>query len=482
VALLAAGLALAGFLAGPLGPADAAAQGRYGQSASLESPFVPIAEAALPAVVNVDTERRTSANGDDRMQRFHDGPFREFFRDLFPEDDEGGQERTVPSSASGFVISEDGFVVTNNHVVRDAEEITVVLPGQREFEAELVGTDPETDLALLKIDSDGPLPFLRWGDSDQLRVGDWAIAFGNPFGRLDGTMTVGVVSALGRASLNIYGGTPTYQDFIQTDASINFGNSGGPLVNARGEVIGVNTAINPSGQGIGFAIPAALAQGVIRSLMQDGRVTRGYMGIRPQELTRDLAEGMGEPELKGILVAEVLEGTPAQEAGLEAGDVITEFAGEQVSEVNRFMILVAQQPVGERVQMEVVRDGRRKSRSITLTERPSRDQLAQANRRSQGYWEGLRVLPLDNPDVARSFDFGEDDKGVVIVDVEAGSAAEDAGLRPGDLLIEMGGRVIEDMDDYHGAVERAQESDKPVVLVVRRGGATRYHALKPSGE
>jgi S1-C subfamily serine protease len=309
------------------------------------------------------------------MRRFH--PWGDMFDDLFPNDprEEQRRPRRQQGSGSGFLLDHDGYIMTNNHVISRAENVVVMLSDGTELEAEIIGQDPATDVALIKVDPrdyDGELPILEVGDSDDIRVGDWAIAVGNPFGQLAGSLTVGVVSAKGRQDLNIMGGTPAYQNFIQTDASINFGNSGGPLVNSRGQVIGVNTAINPAGQGIGFAIPINMAAKIADQLKNEGRVVRGYLGILPQELTPELAESLDIPGTEGILIGQVIEDTPADRAGLERGDVIVRMNDRELSgDVNAFRLRVAEQPVGEEIRLEVIREGREKRIGVVLEERPS---------------------------------------------------------------------------------------------------------------
>ena len=282
------------------------------------SPFVAVADAVLPAVVSVDTKRTVRRGTDPFSDMFREFFGEEWYRRRFgDEDSERYREYEVPGSASGFIYDRDGYILTNNHVVDGADEIEVALSDGREFSAEIVGQDPSTDIAVIKIDGDD-LPTVNLGDSDDMRVGDWAIAVGNPL-ELEGTVTVGVISAKGRTDLNIRGGAPLYQDFIQTDASINFGNSGGPLVNIEGEVVGVNTAINASANGIGFAIPINLARNVAESLVSQGKVVRGYLGVVPQEITPELAEARDLQSTGGIMIANVQEDTPAHDAGLEAG-------------------------------------------------------------------------------------------------------------------------------------------------------------------
>src|SRR5207249_2007125 len=269
-----------------------------------------------------------TVDGDGSPQLNFEGPYGDFFKRLFP--DQPNQPKTprtmrIPSSGSGFIIEKDGRILTNNHVIRDASDITVILNDKRKFKAKVVGSDPSTDVAVIKINADGDLPTVPLGDSDDVRIGDRAVAIGNALGELSGTLTVGVISGKGRTNLSIVGGAPAYQDFIQTDASINFGNSGGPLLNIHGEAIGINTAINPSGEGIGFAIPINMAKHISGQLIAHGKVTRGWLGIAPQELTPELADSWGLRNVSGVLVASVSQDTPADSAGFHVKDVITEF-------------------------------------------------------------------------------------------------------------------------------------------------------------
>ncbi len=307
--LLVVGIVVGFILAGEwnLSPQSIAKENPTPVVSALESPFTQIADRTLPAVVSIESKRKIDAGSGQSFE----GPYGDFFRRLFPDQPQGqGQphpQMKIPSSGSGFIIDSGGHILTNNHVVRDASDITVTLSDHRKFKAKVVGADPSTDVAIILIEGAGPLPVVPLGDSDEIRIGDWAIAIGNALGELDGTLTVGVVSAKGRSNLSIVGGSPAYQYFIQTDASINFGNSGGPLLNIRGEAIGINTAINPSGEGIGFAIPINLAKNIAKQLIASGKVTRGYLGIMPQELTPELAETWGIRNTKGILVGQRLQ-------------------------------------------------------------------------------------------------------------------------------------------------------------------------------
>ena len=467
-----AGRAVAGPSAAIASPADVA-------GVIPESPFVAVADRVVPGVVAISTQTSSDPHAN---RRSNPHPWGDMFEDLFPNDprqEERGRPRREGGSGSGFVIDREGYILTNNHVISKADEVTVRFSDGKEVEAKIVGQDPDTDVALLKIDPkdyDGELWPLAMGDSEAIRVGDWAIAIGNPFGQLAGTLTVGVVSAKGRVDLNIMGGTPAYQNFIQTDASINFGNSGGPLVNAHGDVIGVNTAINPAGQGIGFAIPINMASRIADELKRSGHVTRGYLGIRPQTLTPELAESLDIKGTEGILIAEVMDGTPAADAGLESGDVITKVNGQIVDEVNSFRLLVAEQDVGSKIRLDVIREGKDKRIDVTLGERPGAV-VASAPAAEEHSWAGLDVLDLDSREARRLIDDPEEE-GVVVVNVEPGSPAEEAGIRVGDIIKEVGNAEIADFDDYQKAVRKYEEK-KAVAVLLKRGGRTLYVGLKP---
>lgn len=442
--------------------------GEPGSSGTFESPFVAVAERVRPAVVNVNTRRP--------FEHPPIGREGDPLRDLLPEMD-GPME--VPSSASGFLFDARGYVLTNNHVIQDADEIVVTLMTGDEFAAEVVGVDPSTDVAVLRIQRDQPFPTLVLGDSESIRVGDWAIAVGNPFGYLQGTVTVGVISATGRVDLDIAGGTPVYQNFIQTDASINFGNSGGPLVNIHGEVIGVNTAINPSGQGIGFAIPIDLAKRIADQLIAKGRVVRGYLGIFPQELTPEIIEAKGLTSSRGILVGQVVPNAPAGRSGLERGDVIVSFDGVETDDVAHFRMLVADREVGRDVEIVYLRDGKRRSATVRLTERPDVAADRQEEPQIEEAWLGLHVVdPSEEPDAVRALGL-EDQPGVLVAGVERGSAAGRAGIRVGDLLQEIDDRSIVDLGDYGDAHRALQGSAEPIMFLVFRGGFTQYMAVRP---
>jgi len=452
-------------------PAAAAFGGR--------SPFVAVAEEVLPAVVSVDTKQKVSRGSGD--------PFAEMFRDFFGErwyrerygDQDSEREFEIPSSASGFIFDDRGYVMTNNHVVQHADEIEITLDDGRSFPAEVIGRDPSTDIAVVKIDGTD-LPTVRLGDSDEIRVGDWAIAIGNPL-ELKGTVTVGVVSALGRADLRIRGGAPIYQDFIQTDASINFGNSGGPLVSIEGEVIGINSAINPGADGIGFAIPINLARHVAEALISEGKVVRGYLGVVPQEITRDLAEARDLDVDDGILIASVEAGTPADDAGLEPGDVLVEFGGVKIANVSQFRMAVAAVAPEEQVDMKILRDGRTRDLTATLRERPdsfaAAEEPVEEREEIEPTWLGIDVVALDDA-MADDFDI-EAEHGVLGVNVEGGSPAADGGLLVGDIIVSIGDREVTGLRDYRRIVSDLEGSTRAVAFMVQRGAYTYFVAIRP---
>ncbi len=446
--------------------------GSYAQLSTGRSPFSAVAEEVLPAVVSVDTKRTVRRSAD---------PFNDMFRDLFGDRGRGGgdereyREYEVPGSASGFIFDEAGYIMTNNHVVMGANEIEITLTDGREFVATVVGQDPNTDIAVIKINGHD-LPSLRLGDSDDLRVGDWAIAVGNPLD-LEGTVTVGVISAKGRADLNIRGGAPLYQDFIQTDASINFGNSGGPLVNIEGEVIGVNSAVNAQADGIGFAIPINLARDVANALISDGKVVRGYLGVRPQEITRELAEANDLGDTEGIMIASVERDTPADKAGIKAGDVITGFDGASITSVTHFRRVVAGVTPGEEVEVRIVRDGKAKVLTAVLEERPDTFAAEEPEEEDETRWFGLDVVEFDDP-MLDDIDIVADE-GVFVIDVESGSPAEDADIAPGDVIKRVGDRSVEDLDDYRDIMRALEGREKAIAVMIQRGEYTHFVAIKP---
>ena len=441
-----------------------------------ESPFTTVVENVTPAVANISAERTVSGTFPGFEWRF-EGPWEDLFKDFF-RGTPRPQQRTQ-TLGSGFFISEDGYLVTNYHVIRGASDIVVKLTNKQEFtgdEIKIVGTDPRTDVALLKIENGDKLPYLTLGNSDDVKVGDWAIAFGNPF-HLEGTVTVGVISAKGRAGIVLPEG-PDFQSFLQTDAAINPGNSGGPLVNIHGEVIGINTAItSPSGGnvGIGFAIPANLAKSVVEELKSQGKVTRGYLGVYLQEITVDLKEAMDLPSLDGVLISEVVNNTPADRAGIKAGDVIIEFDGKDVKDMASFRILVASTEVGKTVKLKVHRDGKQKELRVSIGEMP--ETVSSAEEAPEEEYElGLRVVDINDPRAQR-FE-PQATTGVIVIEIRSGTPAEKAGFAIGDIIMGIGNRKISNVDSFRGAVTDLKPG-KPVIFHVQRGERKLYIAVTP---
>jgi serine protease Do len=430
-----------------------------------ESPFVSVIDRALPAVVFIDVTKKVGGDSGDPSDEF----MKRFFGQPMP------RQQRVPSSGSGFIIDKEGRVLTNNHVVKDAETIKVTLNDGRTFKATTVGTDPATDVAVIKIEGSN-LPVLPLGDSERLRVGDWAIAIGNPLGDLRGSVTVGIISAQGRNNLNIFGGTPEYQDFIQTDASINFGNSGGPLCNVRGEAIGINTAINTSGQGIGFAIPINLAKHIAEQLVAHGTVKRAMMGVTLANMTPEIAEGFGLGNQQGVIIQNVFKDSPAERAGLQRNDVIVDLNGNPVSDRDKFRLQIADTPSGTRVKLGVLRDGKRIATDVTLTDRD--DNLANARIAPPPGDEagdiGMTVRDLTAAEKAEL----KVQSGVRVTEVADDSEAQDKDSQPNDVSDEVNRVAVNSAADFRAQVAKVRKSGKPVVLIVTRNGASRFETLK----
>lgn len=441
------------------------------------SPFTRVAEMVLPSVVNISAERKVTGSGFPGFQWHFEGPFDEFFRDFFRDFPKfEGKTQTL---GSGFLISEDGYVVTNYHVIKDASNIVIKMLNKKEYkddEIKIVGTDKRTDIALLKIETKEKFPFLKFGDSDKIKVGDWAIAVGNPF-HLEGTVTVGVISAKGRTGIPLPDG-PDFQSFLQTDAAINPGNSGGPLVNTYGEVIGINSAItSPSGGnvGIGFAIPINLAQIILEELKNKGKVTRGYLGVYLQNITEELKEALDLPSLEGVLISEVAKNTPASKAGIRNRDVVVEFDNKKVMDIESFRLMVASTAVGEKVKMKVIRDGKEKTISATMGEFPEEPSAA-VKEKEETFELGLETVDITNPQVKR---FNLDaTSGVVVIDVKQNSPAEEAGIVVGDVILAIGKQEIKNVSDYRNAVSKLKKG-KPVIFHIQRVARKRYVAVTP---
>lgn len=427
--------------------------------------FTRLAETVRPAVVNVRTVK-TIKGGGPVFRQFHrdpwgeKGPFKDFFERFFGEDMQ--REFKQPSLGSGFIIDKEGFVVTNNHVIEDADQIKVKLNDQREFDANIVGRDPNTDIALLKIESGDNLPVVKLGDSDALEVGQWVLAIGSPFG-LEHTVTAGIVSAKGRVI-----GSGPYDDFIQTDASINPGNSGGPLLNLKGEVIGINTAIIASGQGIGFAIPINLAKDIIVALKNEGEVTRGWLGVAIQDLSSDMAEYYGIEKKEGVFVADVFEGDPADQAGIQRKDIIVELNGQKIKTTRQLTSMIAKIPVGESAKVKILRDGKEKTVKIKVGKRPEERLAARGQYKEQEEEFGIRVSNL-TPEISQRFNT-EETSGVVVTDVESGGKGDAADVRVGDIIKEINRQSIKDVADYRAVLAKVAAGE-PINLFIRRQDA-----------
>lgn len=440
------------------------------------SPFTKVAEIVSPSVVNISAERTVSGGFPGFEWRF-EGPFDDFFKDFFR--DFPKYEGKTQTLGSGFLISNDGYIVTNYHVIKDASDIVIKTINKKEYKGEdikIIGTDQRTDLALLKIETNEKFSYLKFGDSDKVKVGDWAIAVGNPF-HLEGTVTVGVISAKGRTGIPLPEG-PDFQSFIQTDAAINPGNSGGPLVNIHSEVIGINTAItSPTGGnvGIGFAIPANLAQTILEELKSTGKVTRGYLGVYLQDITEELREALDLPSLDGVLISEVVDDTPASKAGVKNRDVVTEFDNKKVKDVDSFRMMVASTQVGKKVNMKVIRDGKEKTLSVTLSEF-SEDQRVARKGEPDEFELGLKTVDITDPQAQR-FNV-EVSSGVIVVDVKRDSPADEAGIAIGDVILAIGQHAIRNVTDFQSVTSKLKKG-KPVIFHIQRGTRKRYVAVTP---
>jgi serine protease Do len=444
-----------------------------------DSPFVAIGEAVRPAVVNIRIIRSTTSEG------VGTSSLQEMYRRFFPDEEGKGGRFESPSTGSGFVVNADGDILTNHHVIDRADAIFVRFSGEKqEYRAELLGTDPNTDLALLRIDPAGrKLSVLEFGDSDQVKVGSWAIAVGNPFGNLESTLTVGVVSAKGRGDLEIGGMTPRFQDFIQTDASINFGNSGGPLVDIRGRLIGVNTAISQRGQGIGFAVPSNLVTNIYHQLREHGRVIRGYLGIVTEDVVRVVGEEVpGEPE-RGVRVVRIVAGSPAEVGGLKVGDIVVGYAGQGVDSRRQLLFLIAGSAPGQDVEIEIVRDGLRNGFQVSPVEWVQEESEAAAAQAS--LWLGMEVASIaqGDPRVSRLAEaLGVTaTTGVMVVAVQEDGPSAEAGIRPGDVVVSIAGHEIIDLESYD-LVRALLASNRDLLSVlVRTGNMENYLSVQSRG-
>ena len=424
--------------------------------------FSDLAEKAKPSVVNIRTVR-TVKGGGRVYEHFFGSPFDKNspFGDMFPpfNRNQPAPDYKQRSLGSGFIIDDAGYIVTNNHVIEDADQIKVKLSEGDEYDAEVVGRDPNTDLALIKISANGSLTALPLGDSDKVKVGSWVTAIGSPFG-LEQTVTAGIVSAKGR----IIGSGP-YDDFIQTDASINPGNSGGPLIDMAGEVIGINTAIIAQGQGIGFAIPINMAKGILKQLKESGEVTRGWLGVGIQELTPELADYYNMKGQKGVLVTHVYEGDPADEAGIKPKDIIQSVGGKKVTTPKELSMEIANSPVGSKIKIELVRDGKEKTVKVKLAKRDDNKLMAKGPSDTDTKL-GMNTETLTS-ELAQRLGLSETESGVLITAIKPDSKADAAGLKRGDIIKEINRVVVNDEQDFQRQVDTAKTGDSLKILVKR---------------
>lgn len=447
--------------------------------------FADLAERLLPAVVNISSSQVVRSTQRQEIPQAPPGsPFEDFFKEFFDRNQQEGTPRRASSLGSGFIIDKSGFVVTNNHVIADADEITVILQDDSRHEATLIGRDPKTDLALLKIEVDRDLPFVKWGDSAVARVGDWVVAIGNPFG-LGGTVTAGIISARQR---HINQGP--YDSFLQTDASINRGNSGGPLFNMDGKVIGVNTAIfSPTGGsvGVGFSIPSSIAQRVVTQLREFGRTKRGWLGVRIQSVTDEIAESLGLDKASGALVADVTTDGPAQASKIEVGDVILKFDGKIVEQMRDLPRIVAETEIGKPVKVDVWRKGKRRVINVVVgeleEERPvlaSTGPSGQAIEPEEAEIDSLGVsVTAITDEMRKQFNVSDDVRGVLVTGVTAESGAAEKGLRRGDVIVEVNQEEVSSPGQIAAKVSEAVDNDRrSVLLLVNRNGDLRFVAVR----
>ncbi len=439
--------------------------------------FAELAEKVSPSVVNITTSTTVAASSGPQPIVPEGSPFEDFFQDFMDRNGEGGPApRRSQALGSGFVISQDGYIVTNNHVIQGADEIQVEFFSGEELEATVVGTDPNTDLALLKVESEEALPFVPWGESDEMRVGDWVMAMGNPLGQ-GFSVSAGIVSARGRAL------SGSFDDYIQTDAAINRGNSGGPLFNLEGEVIGVNTAIlSPNGGsiGIGFAMSSRVAANVIDQLQRFGETRRGWLGVRIQDVSDDVAEAIGLDEVRGALVTDVPEG-PSADAGMQSGDVILSFDGMDVNDTRELVQRVANTEIGKAVEVVVFRDGATETLSVTLGRREEAEGATPASAPATEPVEseilGMTVSTLSD-ELREQLALPGDADGLVVRDVNVESEAYEKGLRAGDIIAEAGQQAVATPEDLEAGIEAARDAGrKSLLLLVRRNGEPRFVAL-----
>lgn len=456
-----------------------------GEYKKVSQPFIKAAEKARPATVFIFTEKiitvKESAYVDPFRDFFGDDFFKRFFEPRSGSD--GERERKYKQSAlgSGVIVSPNGYILTNNHVIKDADEIKVKLSNNVEYIAKIIGTDPKTEIAVIKIDGKD-LPFAKVGDSSKLEIGEWIIAIGNPFG-LSYTVTAGIISATGRNNI----GVADYEDFIQTDAPINRGNSGGPMINLNGDLVGINTAIfsqTGGNMGIGFAVPINMAKKIMTDLIEKGKVVRGYLGIYIQEVNKTIAKQFNLPDNTGVLVSQVNPNSPAEKAGLKRGDVIIEFNGIKINSSSQLRNEAANSIINQPVKMKIIRNGKEKELEIIIEEQPKDfDKEASSIDEPRGGAQttakelGITAKELTK-ELADKYDYSLQEKGVIIVKVDEGSIADEGGLKEGDLILEIDRKEIKTIRDFQNALSQSdKEKNSEILFLIRRGNSTIYLVL-----
>ena len=452
-----------------------------------ESPFTAVAEGVSPAVVNISAEKVLEQKYSYAFP-FDDEFFRRFFGETPQPKSQTPRKYKDYSLGSGFIFDKEGYILTNNHVVSGADNITVKLADGSEYKAKIMGTDKETDVAVIKIETKKPLPIVELGDSDSMRVGDWVIAIGNPFPQLglDRTVTVGVVSAKGRKGLRFRGDEgPAYQNYIQTDAAINPGNSGGPLCDIEGKVIGINAAItNPTGEavniGIGFAIPINLAKSVLPQLAQGKEISRGYLGVVIANVSEDLKNALDLPTTEGALVQQVQKDTPAEKAGIKTGDLIISLEGKKITDSDELRFMVAQIEPGKTADLEVLRNKKKLELKVKLEERKkylvSTEEKPSEQEKEQS-WLGLQVETATE-ELASQYQV-KYAKGVIVTGIEPGSIAEESGIQAGDIILELDRKPVQKVEEYNKIVKELKDKKKAIAFLISRNGNTFYLAVKP---
>jgi serine protease Do len=453
-------------------PANGAHPAQYGPPG-----FADLADQVKDAVVNISTTQVIKENPMQQQFTAPNSPFREFFGDDFWKRYFGGEspqgQMKTHALGSGFIIDQDGTILTNNHVVEKADEIKIKTVSGKEYDAKVVGRDPKTDIALIKVNPSTDMPkAAQLGDSDALRVGDWVMAVGNPFG-LGNTVTAGIISAKGR----IIGAGP-YDDFLQTDAAINPGNSGGPLFNMKGEVVGINTAIVAQGQGIGFAIPISVVKEILPQL-KTGKVIRGWLGIMIQDITPELAESFGTTETKGAMVGDVVADSPADKAGIKRGDIVKELNGKEIDNVHTLSRVVAGLAPNTTATLKIVRDGKQSEIKVSIGTMPDEGTEGKEPKKKETAW-GFTVQNL-TPEIIGRFGFDQNETGVIISEIQPGGLAAEAGLQAGDLVKEVNKQKVQNVRDYTQALQKMKKNET-LLLLVKRGQNTFYRAMKPAKE